>query len=257
MDTNLNNNELENDVEPRLGDEFSSEIIDTPENALSETTDETADSPEIVTSTATTNIENEPVTQVKTAPAVSASGQNSGMSALTKGLSVIVVILLIGAGLVFWKMKVGGSGGDLTHLTDEDMQILLKDANPMQLKALAENPEQKKKISENIKQLLAVASQARKDGIAEDPNVKQELENIREVITATVYDQKVNKDKGPMPQFGYISEDQVKAYWDGNAAHEEEFKKFLDSKLAIAKEDGKLPADKNLTEEEIKQAKDD
>ena len=257
MDTNSNiDNELENTAEIRPDDEFNAKIVDTPEDFAVETANETEYPAEFATLPETTVV-NEPNNQIKAVPAVSASSSNSGMSALAKGLSVIVVILLIGAGLVFWKMKVGGSGGDLTHLTDEDMQILLKDANPMQLKALAENPEQKKKIAENIKQLLAVASQARKDGIAEDPNVKQELENIREVITATVYDQKVNKDKGPMPQFGYISEDQVKAYWDENPAHEEEFKKFLDSKLAIAKEDGKLPADKELTEEETKQAKDD
>ena len=201
MDTNSNiDNELENDAESGFGDGTSSELGNTQGSFDAKTVDE--EIPDLMT------VGSEPAT-VDRPTAVAeraASGQNSGMSALAKGLSVIVVILLIGAGLVFWKMKVGGSGGDLTHLTDEDMQILLKDANPMQLKALAENPEQKKKISENIKQLLAVASQARKDGIAEDPNVKQELENIREVITATVYDQKVNKDKGPMPQFGYISE---------------------------------------------------
>ncbi len=261
MDTNLNNdNELENDVEPRLGDEFSSGIIETPENFTDETAGETEYPPEFATLPETAaNIENEPIAPVRTAPAVSASGQNSGMSALAKGLSVIAVILLIGAGLVFWKIKVGGHGGDLNHLTAEDMQILLKDANPQQLKALAENPEQKKKITENLAQLLAVASQARKDGLADEPNVKQELENIRAVITASIYDQKINKDKGPMPQFGYISEDQVKEYWgDGSdAAKEKAFKEFIDTKIALAKEEGKFPADKELSQEELQQAKDD
>lgn len=258
MDTNLNNdNELENDVEPRLGDEFSSEIVETPEDAVIETTDETVSSPEVETLPTAASIENEPIAEVKTAPAVAASSQNSGMSALVKGLSVIAVILLIGAALVFWKIKVGGHGGDLTHISAEDMQILLKDANPQQLKALAENPEQKMKISENLEQLLAVASQARKEGLANEPNVKQELENIRAVITASIYDQKINKDKGPMPQFGYISEDQVKAYWNEGGNHEQEFKQFIDSKIALAKEEGKLPADKELTEEELQQAKDD
>lgn len=253
MDTNSNiDNELENNAESGLNDGISSELGNTQGSFDAKTVDEEV--PDLMT------VGNEPAATINRPTAVatsSASGQNGGMSALAKGLSVIVVILLIGVGLVFWKMKFGTHDGDLTHITAEDMQILLKDANPMQLKALADNPEQKKKISENIKQLLAVASQARKEGIAEDPNVKQELENIRDVITATIYDQKINKDKGPMPQFGYISEDQVKAYWDGNQAHEELFKKFLDAKIAIAKEDGKFPADKELTEDEIKQAKDD
>ncbi len=234
MDTNSNiDNELENDAET-----VSREIPGSPM-----ATDNMAD-----------------VTRPTLAPVKTAAGQDGGMNALAKGLSVIIVILLIGAGLVFWKMKYGTSeDGDLTHITAADMQILLKDANPMQLKALSENPEQKKKISENLAQLLAVASQARKDGIANEPNVKQELENIKNVITASIYDQKTNKEKGPMPQFGYISEDQVKGFWEGgdSAAHEKEFKEFIDSKIAIAKEDGKFPADKELSEEELKQAKDD
>lgn len=254
MDTNLNNdNELENDAESGFNAEIISEADDTRQNfGDSETVG--GEIPASTTVESETGTFNRPTA----APAVSASSRNSGMSALAKGLSVIAVILLIGAALVFWKIKYGGDhNGDLTHITAEDMQLLLKDANPMQLKALADNPEQKKKITENIAQLLAVASQARKEGITEDPNVKQELENIREVVTATIYDQKANKDKGPLPQFGYISEDQVKAFWDGNPAHEEEFKKFLDSKIALAKEDGKLPADKELTEDELKQAKSD
>jgi len=190
--------------------------------------------------------------------AVAASQSNSGMSGLAKTLIVLLVILGLGAGLVFWKAKYGAHHGDeaLNKITKEDMAILLKDAPPMTLKQLADSPEQKKKIAENIKQLLAVASQARKDGIADQPNVKTELENIRTVLTATIYDQKINGAKGQMPPFGYITEEQVNAFL-GDASHDAEFQKFLDSKIALAKEGGKFPADKELTEEEIKQAKGD
>lgn len=197
------------------------------------------------------------------------------MSSLAKGLTILIVILAIGAGLVFWKAKIGGHGAEAANrVTAQEMQILLKDANPMQLKALAENPEQKKKIAENIKQLLAVASQARKEGFADEPNVRQEIESIRSVITATLYDKKVNEGKGEMPPFGFISEDRVKEFWgekenaeqgffgrlfssgDKNR-HEIEFRQFLDSKIALAQESGKLPKDKPLTDEQINQAKDD
>lgn len=207
-----------------------------------------------------------PATEVRTTPTAAGAGKSSGSNAMVKGLAVILVILGIGAALVFWKAKVGGGHGEeLTHITAEDMQIILKDANPMQLKALAENPEQKKKIAENIKQLLAVASQARKEGLANDPNIQQELENIATVITASIYDQRLNKDKGPMTQFGFISDEQVKEFWgeggEGVTAeqrrHEVEFQKFIGSKLALAKEGGKIPKDKELTEEELKQAKED
>jgi hypothetical protein len=144
-------------------------------------------------------------------------------------------------------------------VTKEDMQLLLKDANPMQLKAIGASPEQKKKVAESLRQLLAVASQARKEGIAENPNVKRELESIRSLIIASLYDKKINEGKAEMPPFSFITEDQINEFWSGgNAArHEAEFKQFLDAKLALARESGKFPQDKELGEEEIKQAKND
>ncbi len=201
------------------------------------------------------------------------------MSNLTKGVAVIAVILAIGAGLVFWKSKVGGHGSEnLTRLTKEDMTALLADANPMQLQQMATNPEAKKKIAENIRQLLAVAGQARKDGLANDPNVKLELESTRSIVAASLYDKHINKDKGQMPPFGFITEEQVKQFWgeapapeptgfqaflhkiglgDEKPRREMEFQKFLDTKIELAKETGRFPKDKTLTEDEIKQAKDD
>lgn len=284
MNTKPNNeNELDTDAETNLNEEVSAEIESTPEAIeTAETTD--AETPVEPTETVSpTVVETEEVEKVKTVSAGASSTQDAGMSALTKGAIVIGVILAIGIGLLFWKDKVGAHGESLTNIGKEEMRILLKDADPMQLKALAESPDGKKKIAENLKQLLAVASAARKEGLANDPNIEQELENIRTVITASIYDQKVNKDsKGAMPQFGLISEDQVKEFWGENEPepgafqstmnkigigwitanadkrrHEAEFQKFLDSKLALARESGKFPKDKELTEDEIKQAKDD
>jgi parvulin-like peptidyl-prolyl isomerase len=205
------------------------------------------------------------------------------LSNLTKGLAVIAVVLAIGVGLVIWKTKVGGHGNEsLNRVTKEDMALILKNANPMQLKQLAASPEAKGKIAENIKQLLAVASQARKEGLAEDPNVRRELESTRSIVTASLYDKKINEGKGEMPPFSFITEEQVKAFWGeeqtepsglqstldkvglgalaGNAdarRRQVEFQQFLDSKIVLAKEGGKFPKDKELTEDEIKQAKDD
>lgn len=179
------------------------------------------------------------------------------MNNLTKGIAVIAVILAIGIGLVVWKTKVGGHGSEsLNKISKEDMALLLKDASPMQLQQLSANPEAKKKISENIKQLLAVASQARKDGLAEDPNIKLELESIRSIVTASLYDKKINEGKADMPPFSFITEDQVKAFYE-KPQSEAKFKEFLDSKIALAKESGKFPEGKELTEDETKQAKED
>jgi hypothetical protein len=205
---------------------------------------------------------------------VNTSAATRGSSTLPKALAVIGLLLALGIGLVVWKTKFAGHHDQpLSRVTSEDMQLLLKDASPMQLKSIASSPEQKKKVSESLRQLLAVASQARKEGVAEQSNVKRELESIRSLITASLYDKKINEGKPEMPPFSFITEDQVKEFWGENAAepsglsklfgggdkrrHEAEFQQFLDAKIALARESGKFPKDKELEEDEIKQAKDD
>ncbi len=187
------------------------------------------------------------------------------------------VIIAIGAGLVFWKSKVGHAGGTFSSISKAEVEMLLSDvakSNPMVLKRFKEDPTVKKEQLNNLKELLAFASQAQKEGLANESPNKEELQNIRKEITAVTYDREINKDKGPMPPFGFITEDQVKAFWGegeqpakgffdnlkdkiglGAKDREVEFTKFLDSKVAILKRDNPQMADREISEEERTQAR--
>jgi len=194
---------------------------------------------------------------------------------------LIVAILAIGVGLVVWKKQVGGeSTTSFNSISKAEIELLLADvakSNPMVLKRLAEDPEQKKKQIENLKQLLAFASQAQRDGLAADPSNRQELDSIRAEIIAVNYDREINKDKGPMPAFGFITEDQVKAYWaedeqpkagpsfmerlglggpTENRTHEAEFNDFLNAKIEILKASSPEMKDREISDEEKTQARD-
>ncbi|MEO5858214.1 MAG: peptidylprolyl isomerase [Pyrinomonadaceae bacterium] len=199
------------------------------------------------------------------------------MSSLTKGLILLGVILVIGLGLVFWKSKVGHAGGTFSSISKSEVEMLLADvakSNPMVLKRFKEDPEVKKDQLNNLKELLAFASQAQKEGLANESPNKDELENIRKEITAVTYDREINKEKGPMPPFGFITEDQVKAFWGegeqpakgffdnlkdkiglGAKDREVEFTKFLDSKVAILKRDNPQMADREISDDEKTQAR--
>lgn len=196
---------------------------------------------------------------------------------------MVAVILAIGAGLVIWKKKVGGHSESYNSISKPELEMLLTDLaakNPMGVKRLAEDPELKKKQTEGLKQLLAFATQAQKEGYAAEPTNRQELENIRTQITAVSYDQEINKDKGPMPPFGFITEDQTKEFWgqDEKAAagpgfftsmldkiglsgtaesrtHEAEFQQFLDSKISLLKASNPQMADREISEDEKTQAR--
>jgi parvulin-like peptidyl-prolyl isomerase len=186
-------------------------------------------------------------------------------------------ILVIGLGLAYWKSTVGHTAGKFNSISKQEVEMLLADVaktNPMVLKRFKDDPEMKKQQLENLKELLAFASQAQKEGLANESPYKEELENIRNEVVAVSYDKHINEGKGQMPPFGFITEDQVKAFWGegpqqdkgffenlkdkiglGAKDHELEFKKFLDSKIAILKKDNPQMANREITEEERTQAR--
>jgi len=202
------------------------------------------------------------------------------LSNLIKGLILLLVIIGLGLGLVYWKTKVGGHSttASFNSITKEEVEMLLADVakvNPMVLKRFAEEPEMKKQQLDNLKQLLAFASQAKKEGLTNEPHIKQELENIRSEVTAVNYDREINENKGPMPPFGFITEDQVNAYWGqgekpaqgffasfkdkiglGEPNHEAEFQRFLDAKVKLLRESNPQMKDREISEEEKTQARD-
>ncbi|MDH3492542.1 MAG: peptidylprolyl isomerase [Acidobacteriota bacterium] len=193
------------------------------------------------------------------------------MSTLARSLTILVVLVGAGAGLVLWETFVAGKHESDASISKEEMAIFLRDFNPAQLRALSQNPEEKKTLLKNLKEVLAIGSEARKRGVANDHNMKNELENIEKAILAISYDQKINKDKGPMPPFGFVSEDEIKAFWDEDKPkdgiswiwnnvngrwHESEFEQFVETKVALARKSGQLRADQEPSEQDLEQAKD-
>lgn len=87
----------------------------------------------------------------------------------------------------------------------------------------------------------------------------------------------MSKDKGQMPPFGFVTEDQIKAYWDEDnqppaakgfwekvglgghtetRTHEQEFQDFLNTKIAIYKAGNPEMQNRDITDEEKEQARD-
>jgi len=118
---------------------------------------------------------------------------------------LVVAIIAVGAGLAIWKKKLGHSGESFNSISREEIELLVGDMakqNPMMIKQIAQRPEMKKKQLDNLKQILAFASEAQREGLANDPTNRQTLNDIKAEIIAVSYDREINKDKGPMPPFG-------------------------------------------------------
>jgi len=192
------------------------------------------------------------------------------LSGLIKILVLAIAVLSIGAGLVVWKTKYA-KHNEGVFISKEEMEIFLETAlNPMQLRVLAQNPEWKKDVVKNVSELFSVASQAKKEGFAEEPETKRIITGMKREILALNYDREKNADKVHLPPFATITEDQVNAFWTETPEeksglmfiwkgaekrrYKKEFEIIYDEQIKFAKERGLLPKDdKELDEEQKKQ----
>ena len=149
----------------------------------------------------------------------------------------------------------GKTENSFNSLTRTEVDLLVADAvrsKPELLQRFAEDPDLKRTQIRHLRELLAFASQAQKEGMTADPTNRQELENIRAEIIAVNYDKMLNKGQPATPAFGNITAAQVAKYVSV-AGHEPEFARFLDAKMKLV---GAETPDRKLTAEEMSQARD-
>lgn len=186
----------------------------------------------------------------------------------------LLVLVLAGMAFGFYKYNSGLSGYQpVTKIEKSEIEALIKDADPMMLKQMAGSPEEKKKLADNFQNIFAIANQANKDGLGTDANSRRELANLETETVALSYDKQLNKDAGNAPPFGLITEEQVNNFWNGTdgsqgimdsiglggnsaAAREAAFDSFLDTKITMLKESNTMPQERQITDEERKQARD-
>ena len=184
------------------------------------------------------------------------------MKAFNKALIVIAIIFIAGIGLLIWSMNRKSEGAGLTKLTAEDVQMIIQDeakGNPRALSALAGDQEQRKKVLENLKQALAVASEGRRTGFADTPDIKTQLGLAESEVLATAYDNKLKGEAGrpndPGPPFGYIEDKDVDPFFEdpaNKAKYEAEQTKFMEFLTSMQAKQGAASgsAPPEMTEEQ-------
>ncbi|HWS87465.1 MAG TPA: peptidylprolyl isomerase [Pyrinomonadaceae bacterium] len=132
------------------------------------------------------------------------------MKATTKALIAVLVAVLASVGLIFWQATRSRAHG-LTSLTPEDMSLIAESLGPQQQSRLASSPEERKKLSEDIRQMLAVAAEARAKGIADKPEVKRQLDAMKMLVIAQMYVKK-QRDAKANPEEFRPKQEEIDAY---------------------------------------------
>jgi len=142
------------------------------------------------------------------------------------------------------------------RMTASDLKILLDDTkakNPRMVERLNADPELRKKQTEDLRQLLAFACQAVKDGALNDPVNKSEMENLRVETVAAAFDKIANKGTD-RPAFASISDDRVAQFYKV-AGNEAQLDEFLKVKVALLIRKDPEFAKREVTADEKAQAR--
>jgi parvulin-like peptidyl-prolyl isomerase len=183
--------------------------------------------------------------------AKTASAASRGMTSVTKAWIAIGVAVVLAAGLIFWQTKAKHGGVNLKNLTAEDMKLLVADMPPQMRTQLASDEKERKEFAKQIKQVLALAAEARAAGMADKPETKDQLDLMRSLITAEMYEKKQMDARGPSPAFADIKEEDVKAFL-GQPGQDQKFESFIKTAQAMG-----LLGPGELPEEQRKQIKDE
>lgn len=191
-----------------------------------------------------------PTSPTKSAPrAAAATARPRGNSSTTKALVAVGVAVAVALGLIIWQVMARRSSG--VRLSAEDVTEIVKTmAPPQQLALLANDEKQRKEIVKELRELLAVAQEARAAGIADKPETKRQMETLRTFVLAQTYAQKQRESGAAATPDKLYSKEEI----DNFLKEQGQGEKF-DQFLKDVQELGLLPSAGGVSEEQKTQLK--
>lgn len=165
------------------------------------------------------------------------------MKATTKALIAVLVAVAASVGLIVWQARHSRASAALTTLTAEDMSLIAESLQPADRAKLASSPEERKKLADDIKQILAVAQEAREKGVADRPEVKRQLEAMKMLVVAQMYVKK-QRDSNAKPEDYRPKPEEVDAFLKDPKNVQQ-----ADSYLEDLKKMGMVPEGQQITDE--------
>ncbi|HEY3102276.1 MAG TPA: peptidylprolyl isomerase [Pyrinomonadaceae bacterium] len=109
------------------------------------------------------------------------------MNSITKAWIAAGVGILFSVGLIFWQVR--ASHAAAINLSADDMSLIAADQAPQMRMRLASDDAARREFAKNVRELFAVAEEARAKGFANRPEVKRQLELMRAFLISQNYSQ--------------------------------------------------------------------
>ena len=107
------------------------------------------------------------------------------MNSTTKAWIAAGVGIVFSVGLIFWQVR--ASHAAAINLNADDMSLIAADQAPQMRMRLSSDDNARREFAKNLRDLFAVADEARAKGFANRPEVKRQLELMRAFIISQNY----------------------------------------------------------------------
>lgn len=145
------------------------------------------------------------------------------MTSTTKALIAGAVAVVFAVALIGWQIKT--RRGEAVNLSSEDMKIIAEDQSPQIKMRLAADETARKDFAKNIRELLAVAEEARKSKIDLRPDIKRQIDLMRSVVIAENY-YKSQQPNPAGPTSPNVSEGEIEEFFK-QPAQQAKFDQFI------------------------------
>jgi PPIC-type PPIASE domain len=138
---------------------------------------------------------------------INSSGKDSILNSTKKAYIAAAIAIIFAGGLIFWQVK--GRKADPFELTADEMTLLAEEQPPQVRARLATDENARKDFAKNVRQLLAVAEEAKAHGVDRAPDFKRQLELQKASVIAQYYVQEQRKKN----QSGEATDDEVNEFF--------------------------------------------
>ena len=166
------------------------------------------------------------------------------MDSKTKAWIVAGIGVVFSVSLIVWQVK--ASHAAAINLGPDDMTQIATDQAPQMRQRLATDDKARKDFAKNVRELLAVAEEARSKGVAYKPEVRRQMELVRALVISQSYAQSQSGNPGGAA----ISDADVAAFFK-EPGQEERFQEFLKD----AQAHNPMMAGQQIPEEQLKEIK--
>ena len=146
------------------------------------------------------------------------------MNSTTKAWIAAGVGILFSVGLIFWQVK--ASHASAINLSADDMSLIAADQAPQIRMRLASDEGSRKDFVKNIRELLAVAEEARAKGFANRPDVKRQLELMRAFIISQIQAKEQGQGQGQAQGQGQVTQAEIESFFK-EPGQEDRLKQFI------------------------------